>query len=92
MTVSSLGPVLKRTGLEESDIREWLNELRVKDVTPTTQHCAYDLMNLQELEQILAPMYETSNEDDASETRPQSTEEMKMQQEWNAMLVISLNN
>ena len=58
----------------------------MKDGTPRAQPCAHDLVILHELEQILAPMYETSNEDDASETRPQSTEEMKIQQEWDAMM------
>ena len=70
VAVGRLGPVLRRTGLSERDICEWLDELR-GNRDPAAQSTLHTRMNLHDLEQILAPAYTTLGE----AQNPQATEE-----------------
>ena len=74
VAVGRLGPLLRRTGLSERDICEWLDELR-GNTDPAAQSSLHTRMNLHDLEQILAPVYTTLGE----ARNPQATEERHLE-------------
>lgn len=81
--ISTLEPVLARTGLSADDVREWLGEIRAE----TDQDSSMSKLDFRDVEEMLTPVYMAALDDEGRTSPQQISEGIRRQMEWNAELL-----